>query len=212
MIEPLYLMCRWCESLTTCGPTDKQWCSQQPFHVRWKPWHGAFSTNLWRCKWVVAVWCAKRWSRMWWVDWRCLALLVCLCLLLSLNSIIALSAKQSNFVLGHHHHRHQSLNREGHWSTTDDFATSFLHFSLLSTVLWDLLNSRPVHSLLLSFHLFLCPPCLLPLFTVPCKVVLDRRDERETWPYHCSLRLFTIVRRSSCGPVACWIWRGLPYQ
>ena len=30
-----------------------------------------------------------------------------------------------------------------------------------------------------------------------------RPDERETWPYHCSLRLFAIVR-SSCGPVACW--------
>ena len=49
--------------------------------------------------------------------------------------------------------------------------------------------------------------CLVffPLFTVPCKMVLARPDERETWPYHCSLRLFTIVRRSSCGPIACWI-------
>ena len=26
------------------------------------------------------------------------------------------------------HHHHQSLNREGRWGTTDDFATSFLHF------------------------------------------------------------------------------------
>ena len=26
------------------------------------------------------------------------------------------------------HHHHRSLNREGHWGTTDDFATSFLHF------------------------------------------------------------------------------------
>ena len=64
----------------------------------------------------------------------------------------------------HHHHHHQSLNLEGRWGTTDDFATSFLHFSLFSTALWDLLNSRPVHSLMLSSHLFLCPPCLLPLF------------------------------------------------
>ena len=45
-----------------------------------------------------------------------------------------------------HHHHHQSLNREGRWGTTDDFTTSFLHFSLFSTALWDLLNSRPVHS------------------------------------------------------------------
>ena len=28
-----------------------------------------------------------------------------------------------------HYHHHQSLNREGRWGTTDDFATSFLHFS-----------------------------------------------------------------------------------
>ena len=41
-------------------------------------------------------------------------------------------------------HHHQSLNREGRWGTTDDFATSFLHFSLFSTALWDLPNSRPV--------------------------------------------------------------------
>ena len=35
---------------------------------------------------------------------------------------------------------------------------------------------------------------------------LARPDERETWPYHWSLRLFTIVRRSSCGPIPCWIF------
>ena len=52
-----------------------------------------------------------------------------------------------------HHHHQQSLNREGLWGTTDDFATSFLHFSQFSTALWDLPNSRPVHSLMLSSHL-----------------------------------------------------------
>ena len=117
--------------------------------------------------------------------------------------IYSATAKRCRCVF--HHHHHQSLNREGCWGTTDDFATSFLHFSLFSTALWDLPNSRPVHSLMLSSHLFLCPPCLLPPFTVLCKMVLARPDERETWPYHCSLRLFTIVRRSSCGPIACWI-------
>ena len=35
-------------------------------------------------------------------------------------------------------------------------------------------------------------------------MVLARPDERETWPYHCSLPLFTMVR-SSRGPIACWI-------
>ena len=62
----------------------------------------------------------------------------------------------------HHHHHYQSLNCEGRWGTTDDFATSFLHFSLFSTALWDLANSRPVHFLMLSSRLFLSLPCLLP--------------------------------------------------
>ena len=46
------------------------------------------------------------------------------------------------------HHHHLSLNREGRWGTTDDFATSVLHFTLFSTALWDLVNSKPVHSLM----------------------------------------------------------------
>ena len=103
------------------------------------------------------------------------------------------------------HHHHQSLNRECRWGTTDDFATSFLQFSLFSTVLWDMANSRPVHSLMLSSHLFLCLPCLLPPFTVPCKMVLARPYERKTCPYHFSLCPLTMVRRSSSGPIACWI-------
>ena len=103
-----------------------------------------------------------------------------------------------------HHHYHLSLNREGRLGYTDNFATSFLHISMFSTALWDLANSRPVHSLMLSSHLFFCLSCLLPLFTAPCKMVLARTDEWETCPYHCSLRLFTMVR-SSCGPIAYWI-------
>ena len=104
----------------------------------------------------------------------------------------------------HHHHLYLSFNREDRWCTTDDFTTSFLHLSLSSTALRDLAISWPVHTLMLSSHLFLCLPCLLSSFTVPCNMVLARPDERETRPYHCSLRLFTIVR-SSCGPIACWI-------
>ena len=34
----------------------------------------------------------------------------------------------------------------------------FSIFSLFSTALWDLPNSRPVHSLMFSSHLFLCLP------------------------------------------------------
>ena len=65
-------------------------------------------------------------------------------------------------------------NRKSRWSTTYDFATSFLHVSLFSTALWDLATSRPVHSLMLSSHLFLCLPCLHSPFIVPCKMVLAR--------------------------------------
>ena len=68
-----------------------------------------------------------------------------------------------------------------------------------------LANSRPVHSLMLSSHLFLCVPCLLPPFNVPCKMVLARPDELETCSYHFSLRVFTVVSRSSCGLIACQI-------
>ena len=73
-------------------------------------------------------------------------------------------------VIWYTHHHHQSHNCEGRLGTTDNFATSFLHFALFSTALWDLANSRPVHSLMLSSHLFFCLPCLLPPFTVPCNM------------------------------------------
>ena len=79
-----------------------------------------------------------------------------------------------------HRHLHLSINCWGRWGATDDFTTSFLQFSLFSTALWDMANSRPVHSLMLSSHLFLCLPSLLPPFTVPCKMVLARPGERET--------------------------------
>ena len=104
-----------------------------------------------------------------------------------------------------HHHHHLSLNREGRWGTIDHFATTFLLLLQFFTALWDLANSNPVYSLMLSSRLFLCLPYLLPPFTVPCKIVFARPAERNTWPHHCSLCLLTMVRRFSCGPIACWI-------
>ena len=35
-----------------------------------------------------------------------------------------------------------SLNHMGHWGTTDDFTTSFLHFSLFYTAFQDMANTR----------------------------------------------------------------------
>ena len=101
-------------------------------------------------------------------------------------------------------HHHLFLNR-GMLPTTDQSTTCFLRFSLFSAALRDLPDSRSVHSLMLSYRLFFFLPLLLPPFTVPCKMVLARPDERKTCLYHFSLRLFTLVRRSSCGPIACWI-------
>ena len=98
--------------------------------------------------------------------------------------------------LTHHHHRRLlSLNRESCWGTTDDFTTSFLHLSLFSTALWDLANSMPVHSLMLSSHLFICLLCLLPPFTVPCMMVLVRPDERG----HDHTTAVSVSLRSSGG-------------
>ena len=118
---------------------------------------------------------------------------------------------------------HLSPNREGRWGTTHDFTISFLHFSLFSTALWDLANSRsvhslrlsshhsrPVHSLMLSSNLFLCLPCLVPPFTTPCKMVLARPVERRhdhTTAVCVSLRLSGGLRvvRLPAGS-----WHGLP--
>ena len=60
------------------------------------------------------------------------------------------------------------------------------------------------------------PRCCLPTSSSVCLVFfplslslarcfLATPDERKTWPYHCSLHLFTMVRRSLCGLIACWI-------
>ena len=68
-----------------------------------------------------------------------------------------------------------SLNCRGCWEITDDF-TSFLQFSLFLTALLDLVNSRPVHSLMLSSDLFFYLPCLLLPFTVPCKMIWGRLE------------------------------------
>ena len=74
-----------------------------------------------------------------------------------------------------------------------------------STDLWDLANTRPIHSLMLSSHLFLSLPYLLPSFAVPCMVVWARSDGREMCPCHFSLCLIMMVRMSLCGPIAGWI-------
>ena len=54
-------------------------------------------------------------------------------------------------------------------------------------------------------YLPICLPLLLAPFTVPCRIVFAMPEDLEMWPYHLSFRFFTMVRRSSCTPVVCWI-------
>ena len=95
-----------------------------------------------------------------------------------------------------------SLSLAGRWGTTVDFTTSFPLSSCFSAFRSMIFHSRPVCSLMLSSHCFLCLPLSLPPWTVPCRIVLPSPDDRETCPYHSSLRLFTEVRVSSYGPMA----------
>ena len=80
-------------------------------------------------------------------------------------------------------HLHLSLSCKGFGTVRVLGHHRWLHnqfppcFTLFSAALWDLMISRPVHSLTLSSQLFFCQPCLLPPFTVPCKMVLARSVE-----------------------------------
>ena len=98
----------------------------------------------------------------------------------------------------------QSLNLGGRRGATDDVATIPFHPSLSSAALRESPNSNPVHSLMLSSHLF-CLPLLLAPFTVPCRSVFAMPEDLEMWPYHLSFHFFTMVRRSSCTPITIWI-------
>ena len=91
----------------------------------------------------------------------------------------------------------------GRWGVTDDLATSSLHSSRLSAFLMAAPSVKPVHSGMLSSHLFFCLPRLLPSWTVPCMIVLASPDDLVMCPYHLSLRCLTVVRRFSWGPMAC---------
>ena len=96
------------------------------------------------------------------------------------------------------------IQGDGHQGTTDEFATTPFHCVLFSAALVGLTNSIPVHSLILSPHLFLCLP-LHFLFTVPCRIVFAKPEDFETWPNHLSFRFLTRVRSLSYSPMTAWI-------
>ena len=67
------------------------------------------------------------------------------------------------------------------------------HLDLFSAALVELAKSIPVHSLILSSHLFFCLPLFLFPFTVPCRIVFAKPEDLETWPNHLSFRFLTRV-------------------
>ena len=54
------------------------------------------------------------------------------------------------------------------------------HLVLLSALPVELAKYIPVHSLILSTHLFFCLPLLLFLFTVSCRIVFAKPEDLET--------------------------------
>ena len=68
----------------------------------------------------------------------------------------------------------------GRRGTTDEFATIPFHLDLFSAALVELAKSIPVHSLILSSHLFFCLPLFLFPFTVPCRIVFAKPEDLET--------------------------------
>ena len=65
----------------------------------------------------------------------------------------------------------------GRRGTTDEFATIPFHLDLFSAALVELARSIPVHSLILSSHLFFCLPLFLFPFTVPCRIVFAKPED-----------------------------------
>ena len=97
------------------------------------------------------------------------------------------------------------IQGDGHQGTTYEFATIPFQLVLFSAALVEQTNSIPVHSLILSSHLFLCPPLLFP-FTVFCRIVFAKPEDFEAWPNHLSFHFLTRFRSCSYSPMAAWIF------
>ena len=97
------------------------------------------------------------------------------------------------------------ITLEGCQGTTYEFATIPFHLVLFSAALVELAKAIPVHSFILSSHLFCLPLFLFP-FTVPCRIVFTKPEDLEMWPNHLSFPFLTRVRSSSYSPMAAWIF------
>ena len=105
-----------------------------------------------------------------------------------------------------------SLDLDDRWGTTVDVADSWVHRCRSLVSLMVSTGPSPVHLVMSSSHLLLCPPRLLVPSTVPCSMVFDSPVDLITWPYHLSLRFLTMDRSSSYGPMtSCIILRTLSF-
>ena len=95
------------------------------------------------------------------------------------------------------------ITLEGRRGTTDEFAKIPFHLVLFSV---KLAKSIPVHSLILSSHLFFCLPLFLFPITVPYRIVFAKPEDFETWPDHLNFRFLTRISSLSYYPMAAWIF------
>ena len=86
--------------------------------------------------------------------------------------------------------------RQNHWNV---FISSHLSALTLEVV------GAPQMTLQQYLSILPCLPFLLAHFTVPCRIVFAMPEDLEMWPYFLSFSFFTMVRRSSCTPIAFWI-------
>ena len=77
-----------------------------------------------------------------------------------------------------------------------DLASNIRHSSRSSALLMASLSSKPVQSRMFSSHPFLCLPLLFPPCTVPWRTILESPEALVTYPYHFTLRLFTVDKSS----------------
>ena len=104
-----------------------------------------------------------------------------------------------------HLHLHLSLNRGGRWDTTDDYTTSFFLFFSVFYCPLGLSELR-----VCPFPDIVFPPLFLSALSSSS---LSLRLAGGFWAdlmngtclYHFSLCLFTMVKRSLCDLIACWI-------
>ena len=98
------------------------------------------------------------------------------------------------------------ITLEGRRGTTDEFVTIPFHRVLFSAAPFELAKSIPVHSLILSSHLFFCLPLFLLPFTVPCRIVFVKPEDLGTWSNHLNFHFLTRVRSLSYSQMATWIF------